>query len=86
MGMGSLDLINVSKAYGARQILRNISLTVGAGEFLAILGFSGSGKTTLINLMAGLDMADRGQVLFDGVAVTAHRRPQLKPPGQQLDL
>ena len=70
MGMGSLDLINVSKAYGARQILRNISLTVGAGEFLAILGFSGSGKTTLINLMAGLDMADRGQVLFDGVAVT----------------
>lgn len=68
--MGSLDLVNVSKAYGERQVLRNLSLSVAEGEFLAILGFSGSGKTTLINLMAGLDKPDRGQVLFGGVAVT----------------
>lgn len=70
IGMGSLDLVNVSKAYGERQVLRNLSLSVAEGEFLAILGFSGSGKTTLINLMAGLDKPDRGQVLFGGVAVT----------------
>lgn len=70
IGVGSLDLVNVCKSYGDRQVLRNLSVSVAKGEFLAILGFSGSGKTTLINLMAGLEMPDRGEVLFEGVAVT----------------
>ena len=68
--MGILKLTNVSKAYGEKQVLRNLTLAVEEGEFLAILGFSGSGKTTLINLMARLTLPDRGEVAFQGAPVT----------------
>ena len=68
--MSILDLANVSKAYGDKQVLRNLTLQVAEGEFLAILGFSGSGKTTLINLMAGLILPDSGEVVFDGAPIT----------------
>jgi nitrate/nitrite transport system ATP-binding protein len=50
-------------------VLKNVSLKVGEGEFVAIVGFSGSGKTTLINLMAGLTTPDSGEVLFKGKPV-----------------
>lgn len=72
--MAILDLKNVSKSYGegdtATHVLKNITLSVEDGEFLVILGFSGTGKTTLINLIAGLEMPDRGEVLFKGAPVT----------------
>lgn len=72
--MAILDLKNVSKSFGegdnATHVLKNISLSVEDGEFLVILGFSGTGKTTLINLIAGLEMPDRGEVLFKGAPVT----------------
>jgi nitrate/nitrite transport system ATP-binding protein len=68
--MGILEFNNVSKGYGDKPVLRNLSFQVRDGEFLAILGFSGSGKTTLINLMAGLTLPDRGEVNFKGAAVT----------------
>ena len=72
--MPIIELASVSKAYGDEpsrtRVLKNVSLTVEEGEFVAIVGFSGSGKTTLINLMAGLVAADSGQVLFKGKPVT----------------
>ena len=68
--MGILEITNVFKSYGERAVLRNLSLSVHDGEFLAILGFSGSGKSTLINLMAGLTLPDRGEVRFKGAPVT----------------
>jgi nitrate/nitrite transport system ATP-binding protein len=68
--MAILELESVSKSYGATHVLKNISLKVDAGEFVAIVGFSGSGKTTLISLMAGLTAPDAGEVLFRGAAVT----------------
>ncbi len=68
--MGILDLKGVSKGYGATPVLKRLDLTVEDGEFLAILGFSGTGKTTLINLLAGLELPDAGQVLFRGQPVT----------------
>ena len=46
--------------------VRDISLTINRGKFVAIVGRSGSGKTTLLNLMAGLDTPTSGRVLFDG--------------------
>src|SRR5665647_504853 len=67
--MAILELKSVSKAYGATRVLKNISLKVEEGEFVAIVGFSGSGKTTLISLMAGLAAPDSGDVLFKGAAV-----------------
>ncbi len=68
--MSILELNNVSKSYGDKPVLRNLTLSVKEGEFLAILGFSGSGKTTLINLMAGLTLPDRGEVSFNGALIT----------------
>ncbi len=68
--MNSLELHNVSKGYGDKPVLRNLSLSVAKGEFLAILGFSGSGKTTLINLMAGLTLPDHGKITFQNAPIT----------------
>jgi nitrate/nitrite transport system ATP-binding protein len=69
-----LELKSVDKSYVSgstrTDVLRNVSLSVNEGEFVAIVGFSGSGKTTLINLMAGLVPPDSGQVLFRGRPVT----------------
>lgn len=67
--MGILELKGVSKGYGETPVLKRLNLDVQEGEFLAILGFSGTGKTTLINLMAGLEMPDQGEVLFRGASV-----------------
>jgi nitrate/nitrite transport system ATP-binding protein len=67
--MGILELKGVSKGYGS-PVLKRLDLSVEEGEFLAVLGFSGTGKTTLINLLAGLELPDQGQVLFRGQPVT----------------
>ena len=72
--MNLLELQNVSKSYvsGSQRtdVLKDASLQVKDGEFVAIVGFSGSGKTTLISLMAGLSLPDSGKVLFRGKPVT----------------
>ncbi|PYE84022.1 ABC transporter ATP-binding protein [Pseudoroseicyclus aestuarii] len=71
--MGILTFNGVSKGFGdgihRHEVLKGIDLDVEDGEFVAILGFSGTGKTTLINLMAGLETPDRGEVLFRGKPV-----------------
>ncbi len=72
--MPILEFKNVCKGFGTgldrQEVLKNISLTVEEGEFLAILGFSGTGKTTLINQIAGLGQPDSGEVLFKGQPIT----------------
>jgi len=72
--MPILELINVCKGYGPAsdrtEVLSNINLSIEEGEFVALVGFSGTGKTTLINLLAGLETPDSGQVLFQGKPVT----------------
>ncbi len=66
-----LELKAVCKSYGATSILNNINLSIKEGEFVAIVGFSGSGKTTLISTIAGLIQADSGEVLKQGLPITA---------------
>ena len=54
------------------QAVRNVSIAVPRGEFLAIVGRSGSGKTTLLNVIAGLDRPETGQVFIDGEEVSSY--------------
>lgn len=68
--MALLELTDVSKGYRGHPVLRNVTLSVEAGQFVAVLGFSGTGKTTLVNLVAGLATPDAGSVSFRGKPVT----------------
>ena len=67
----------VSVTFGSRRVLDSVSLSVGDGEIVALLGPSGSGKSTLLRVIAGLLAPDNGEVLLDGAVVTTiptHRR------------
>jgi putative ABC transport system ATP-binding protein len=66
-----LELVNLSKSYGGRTVLSGLSYRFQPGEFVAIMGESGVGKSTLLNIVAGLDAPDSGQVLVDGMAMSA---------------
>jgi nitrate/nitrite transport system ATP-binding protein len=72
--MSILSIKNVHKGFGMgthrAEVLKNINLEVKEGEFLAILGFSGTGKSTLMNLIAGLEMPDRGTLTYRGAPIT----------------
>ena len=66
----ALECRGLSKSYGAgRIVLAQLDFTLEQGEFVAIMGDSGVGKSTLLNLIAGLDSADSGEVIIDGSAV-----------------
>jgi len=57
-----LEVRNIAKSFGAREVLKNISLEIASGEFLTLLGESGSGKTTLLRLIAGFAQPTSGEI------------------------
>lgn len=61
-----LAVTHLAKRYGNRTIFDDLNLTLQPGEYVAITGESGVGKSTLLNLLAGLDVPDAGQILLDG--------------------
>ncbi|HET7106477.1 MAG TPA: ABC transporter ATP-binding protein [Candidatus Acidoferrum sp.] len=61
-----LEVRNVAKSFGPREVLKRISLEIAAGEFLTLLGESGSGKTTLLRLIAGFEQPGSGEIWMSG--------------------
>lgn len=61
-----LALKQVNKAFGSRQIISNLDLSIEEGSILCIVGPSGGGKTTLLRILAGLETYDSGEFLLDG--------------------
>jgi ABC-type lipoprotein export system ATPase subunit len=85
---------NLSRSYGATQVLEGLDLELRSGRLHALTGPSGSGKTTLLHLLAGLEVPDGGSIMIDGVALesldrtarAALRRAKIAYAGQQAGL
>lgn len=72
-----IEIVNVSKFFGEKRALNNISLTIPDGETLAIIGGSGSGKSTLLRLMIGLIKPTSGKILIDGEDISNFNEEQM---------
>jgi ABC-type Fe3+/spermidine/putrescine transport system ATPase subunit len=64
--MSMIEVVSVSKSFGGKTVVREVSFRVEEGQILCLLGPSGCGKTTLLRIVAGLETADAGYVAFDG--------------------
>ncbi len=67
--LAQVELKQISKSFGATDVLHEISLSVPDREFTVLVGPSGCGKSTLLRIVAGLESASAGEILFDGRAV-----------------
>ena len=73
-----IEIKHISKSFGDKCILRDVSIFVKQGEFLTLLGPSGCGKTTLLRMIAGFGSPDSGEILINGTDITnmpPHERP-----------
>ena len=73
-----IQIVDLWKSFGPKPVLRGVSLEVGAGETMVIIGQSGSGKSVLLKHIIGMLKPDRGQVIVDGVDIT-HLRSREMP-------
>jgi NitT/TauT family transport system ATP-binding protein len=81
-----LEIRNLGKRFPARHgrepspwVIQELSFSVRAGEFLTIIGPSGAGKSTLLNMIAQIDTASAGEIVFNGESVNAHDARTLRP-------
>ncbi|WP_308495520.1 ABC transporter ATP-binding protein [Duganella guangzhouensis] len=75
--LAGIEWRDVSKRYGQNTVIPNFNLSIGAGEFIALLGPSGCGKSTLLRMLAGLEPVSSGSIAIGGRDVTT------LPPGQR---
>ena len=62
-----IEIKNISKSFGGRKVIDDVSFTLQAGRTNLIIGESGSGKTTILKMMVGLHTVDSGQIIYDNV-------------------
>ena len=72
-----IEINNITKSFGALQVLKGIDLQIGKGEVVSIVGPSGAGKTTLLQIIGTLDKPDTGTVCIDDVNVTSLSQKKL---------
>ncbi|HYG53163.1 MAG TPA: ATP-binding cassette domain-containing protein, partial [Flavobacteriales bacterium] len=83
--MELLRVENIVKAFGSTNVLNNVCFGLKPGEFGCLLGSSGSGKSTLLRIIAGLEMADKGEVMLDG-SLLAGGRVFVKPEKRNIGM
>lgn len=66
MDPSSIEISNIKKKFGTQDVLKGVSLSIGAGEFVCLLGPSGCGKSTLLRILAGLEQQDEGNIIISG--------------------
>jgi ABC-type nitrate/sulfonate/bicarbonate transport system ATPase subunit len=79
MSENALQLEKVSRSFGSLEVLRELSLTISRGEFVAVVGPSGCGKTTLLNLLSGFDQPSSGSIHRDGEVRMVYQQDGLFP-------
>jgi len=81
-----IDVVNVSKAFGAKVVLSNVNLQVQEGESLVVLGGSGTGKTVLLRTIMGLLTPDSGHIAIEGKIVQQLTREELFETRQKIGM
>jgi len=76
-----LEVRNVAHSFRGLQVLRGVNLEVGRGHIVGLIGPNGAGKSTLFNIVSGFLVPDQGQVMFDGVDISARSVPQRSRAG-----
>jgi NitT/TauT family transport system ATP-binding protein len=79
MNVPAIRVLGVSRSFGPVEVLREISLEIQTGEFLAIVGPSGCGKTTLLNLLSGFDKPTSGAIVREGQVRMVYQQDGLFP-------
>jgi polar amino acid transport system ATP-binding protein len=73
-----IELSEVHKAFGEHKVLRGVSLSVAKGEVVCLIGPSGSGKSTALRCINGLERADRGAIIVDGIALSDRTMAEIR--------
>lgn len=81
-----IELKNVSKSFGEKQVLQDVSAVMKPGKTNLIIGTSGSGKTVMMKIMIGLMDVDKGQVLYEGQDITQMEDKELKEIRNQIGM
>ncbi|BCM88207.1 aliphatic sulfonates import ATP-binding protein SsuB [Abditibacteriota bacterium] len=81
----ALQITGLDKSFGEREVLKDLSLSVPEGAFVAVIGHSGCGKSTLLRLIAGLDEPTSGEIALDGETVSGIN-PQVRVMFQEARL
>jgi simple sugar transport system ATP-binding protein len=79
-----LELLNISKHFGAIQAVSDVSLSIKAGEVVGLMGDNGAGKSTLVKMMAGNFLPSQGVMRMDGAEIVLHRPVEARRHGIEI--